>query len=663
MQKLLNRLPVARKFLIIGVLVLITMLIPTTLVVVNQANTAAQAEAAAKHLTPATQVLEIIRLSQQARGQSNAFLNGNAGAAAEVKSVLDALNQAFAQADTSLQAVGADPQIGDRLRTLRSQIDNLASRVQFKNLPATDSFATYSQIIEQQMTLLRDIVADTGLNLDSHPDTFPLIDGLFTSLPPLTEYLGQARGMSAGLLARGSATEADRQRVAALHALSLDRQQAWESNLNAAGRSNAQIGASLASSMQAAMRSTREALDLTQQEVITARSLNHSSPAYFRAMTQPIDAHFELGSQVAAQLESVLQARAHQAQLQLWGLITGLALLGGLALWLAVMLIRSTIASLRTALQMARTIAQGDLTAMAPVNGSDEFQQLLQALNDMNRSLANIISQVRGSTDNIATAASQIAAGNHDLADRTTSQAASLEETAASMEQLTSTVTQNSENAAAANTLSVAATEVAHRGNSVVVQFIETMSAIRDTSSHISEIVGIIDGIAFQTNILALNAAVEAARAGEAGKGFAVVAAEVRNLAQRSATSAREIRDLITQSTAEVDAGSKLAEAAGATMDELLESIAKVGDLMSEIAVASKEQSYGIAQVNTAVGQMDGVTQQNAALVQEASAAADSLHEQSDMLVDAVRAFKLTGDHASPATTRLTSKSASLLAA
>src|SRR5690606_10322450 len=250
-------------------LVLITMLIPTTLVVVNQANTAAQAEAAAKHLTPATQVLEIIRLSQQARGQSNAFLNGNAGAAAEVKSILDVLNHAFARADNSLQAVRADPQIGDRLRTLRSQIDNLASRVQSKNFPATDSFATYSQIIEQQMALLRDIVADTGLNLDSHPDTLPLIDGLFTSLPPLTEYLGQARGMSAGLLARGSATEADRQRVAALHALSLDRQQAWESNLNAAGRSNAQIGESLASSMQTAMRSTREALDLTQQEVIT----------------------------------------------------------------------------------------------------------------------------------------------------------------------------------------------------------------------------------------------------------------------------------------------------------------------------------------------------------------------------------------------------------
>lgn len=641
MQTFFSRLSIARKFLIIGAMVLIAMLIPTSLVVIDHAGAARQASTAAANLAPATQLLEIVRLSQQARGLSNGLLNGNASAAGDVAKALEATQTAFQKAERSLQEVGAGDALLNPLRSLQSQISDLGSRVRARNIPAPESFATYTRIITEEMALLQKIVADTGLSLDDQPDTYALINGLFTSLPPLTEYLGQARGFSAGLLAKGSANDAERQRVAALHALSADRQHAWQRSLDTAMQSNADIGARLSADLRKAMDSTRDALALTQREILDAATLTHSSPAYFQNMTTAIDAHFNLASQTAAVLAERLHERANQAQLKLWLLIAGLAGLACVAFWLAYRLTRNTIASLQTALSMARTIAQGDLTVRAQVRGSDETQQLLQALNDMNLSLAGIIRQVLSSTDNIATAASQIAAGNRDLADRTTSQAASLEETAASMEQLTSTVTQNSENAAAADALTREATEVAQRGSTAVQQFVATMSTIRETSSNIGDIVRIIDGIAFQTNILALNAAVEAARAGEAGKGFAVVAAEVRSLAQRSATSAREIRDLITQSTEEVDAGSKLADAAGATMQELLDSISKVSDLMNEIATASKEQSYGIAQVNTAVSQMDGVTQQNAALVQEASAAADSLHEQSDLLVDAVRAFRL----------------------
>lgn len=656
----LNRLTIARKYLLIGLLVLIMMIIPTSMVVFQQAETARKASAIAEHLAPATQMLEVVRLSQQARGLSNGFLNGNDSAANDVRNALDALRTAFDKAERSLHSVGASEDLKSRLTTLAGQIRDLASRVQSRAIPAPASFATYTDIIDAQMSLLRDIAADTGLNLDDNPITFPLINGLFTSLPPLTEYLGQARGMSAGLLARGAASEAEKQRVAALHALSLDRQQAWEASLSSASRLSAEVSAALSSPTQRAVGTTLKALDLTRREIMEATRLTHSSPAYFQAMTEPIDAHFALGNQTATLLENMLNSRAQQAYIQLWILLAALTLSGGLAFWLAYVLTRNTISSLRTSLRMAQTIAQGDLTLVAKVNGTDETQQLLQALNEMSASLVGIISQVRGSSDNIATAASQIAAGNHDLADRTTAQAASLEETAASMEQLTSTVTQNSENAVAAHTLTSEATDVAERGSTAVQQFVETMSTIRETSANIADIVGIIDGIAFQTNILALNAAVEAARAGEAGKGFAVVAAEVRSLAQRSATSAREIRDLISQSTSEVDAGARLADAAGTTMRELLESISRVGDIMSEIAVASKEQSYGIGQVNVAVGQMDGVTQQNAALVQEARAAADSLHEQSSLLVEAVRAFKLpsgnypaTADTASHARARL----------
>src|SRR5690606_13122560 len=446
------------------------------------------------------------------------------------------------------------------------------SRILSQGMPAAESFATYTRIIDTEMALLRQIVINTGLNLDTQADTFALINGLFTSLPALTEYLGQARGMSAGLLARGEASDAERQRVAALHGLSVDRQQAWTGSLETAFSHNQEIAAQLSGALRSAKESTQDGLALTQREILRAAKLSHAASAYFQVMTSAIDTHFSLASQAASVLKDLLETRAAHAQAMLWSLLAGLLALAGLAFWIAFAIARNTISSLRTALGMARTIAQGDLTVVAQVKGSDETQQLLQALNEMNISLASIIRQVLSSTDNIATAASQIAAGNRDLADRTTSQAASLEETAASMEQLTSTVGQNSENAAAADALTRDATTVAHRGSTAVNQFVETMSTIRDTSSHIADIVRIIDGIAFQTNSLALNAAVEAARAGEAGKGFAVVASEVRSLAQRSATSAREIRDLIAQSTTEVDAGSKLADAAGATMQELLTS-------------------------------------------------------------------------------------------
>lgn len=644
MQTLINKLSLSRKFLITGVLVLIAMLIPTSMVVIDQAATASRASRAAASLAPAIELLDIMRLSQQARGLSNTFLNGDDSVVDDIDTLLDHVQASFGKTRGSMEQAGVSEQLVGELVKVQNEIAGLGSRVLSQGVPAPESFATYTRLIDSEMSLLRRFVEETGLNLDTHTDINALITGLFTSLPALTEYLGQARGMSAGLLAKRSASDAQRQRVAALHALSLDRQQAWATSLETAIGYNKEIGAKLSGGLRAALDSTRDGLALTQREILEATTLSHAAPAYFQVMTTAIDTHFSLASQAAATLKDLLETRATQAQAQLWALLAGLLALAGLAFWIAFAIARNTLSSLNTALSMARTIAQGDLTVVAQVKGQDETQQLLQALNEMNTSLAKIIRQVLSSTDNIATAASQIAAGNRDLADRTTSQAASLEETAASMEQLTSTVGQNSENAAAANALTSEATEVAHRGSTAVNQFVETMTTIRETSSHIADIVRIIDGIAFQTNILALNAAVEAARAGEAGKGFAVVASEVRSLAQRSATSAREIRDLIAQSTTEVDAGSKLANAAGETMQELLVSISKVGDLMNEIATASKEQSYGISQVNTAVSQMDSVTQQNAALVQEASSAADSLHEQSDLLVDAVRAFRLPED-------------------
>jgi methyl-accepting chemotaxis protein len=324
--------------------------------------------------------------------------------------------------------------------------------------------------------------------------------------------------------------------------------------------------------------------------------------------------------------------------------MTGLAIaLGGFIAWFST---RSITRPMREAVRIAQTVAAGDLTSRIDVNSTDETGQLLQALKDMNDSLVRIVEQVRTGTETIASASSQIASGNLDLSSRTEEQASSLEETASSMEELTSAVKQNADNARQANSLATSASEVASNGGVVVSKVVETMSGINESAKKIVDIISVIDGIAFQTNILALNAAVEAARAGEQGRGFAVVASEVRNLAQRSAGAAKEIKALISDSVEKVDAGAKLVDQAGATMNEIVESVKRVTDIMTEITAASQEQASGIEQVNQAITQMDDVTQQNAALVEEAAAAAQSLQDQAGSLTQVVGVFKLDGMHA-----------------
>ncbi|MCU6497568.1 methyl-accepting chemotaxis protein [Rugamonas sp. A1-17] len=310
----------------------------------------------------------------------------------------------------------------------------------------------------------------------------------------------------------------------------------------------------------------------------------------------------------------------------------------------AVVITRSITVPLSGAVEVAQKVAAGELTSQVHVEGKDETSELLQALKDMNDSLAKTVGDVRSGTDLISTASQEIASGNADLSARTESQASSLEETASSMEELTSTVKQNADNARQANQLAVTASSVAEKGGTVVAQVVETMGSIKASSSKIVDIIGVIDGIAFQTNILALNAAVEAARAGEQGRGFAVVASEVRNLAQRSAGAAKEIKELIGDSVDKVDAGSKLVDEAGQTMGLIVTSIRQVADIMGEITAATQEQSNGIEEVNQAITQMDEMTQQNAALVEEAAAAAESMQEQAEMLAQAVSIFKLSND-------------------
>jgi methyl-accepting chemotaxis protein len=367
--------------------------------------------------------------------------------------------------------------------------------------------------------------------------------------------------------------------------------------------------------------------------------------AWQAAMNEMIDVQAKLN----AADQKTGEAQYEQARLLLLG-VAALSLVSAVAI--AVLITRSITRPMRQAVQVAKTVAAGDLTSHIEVNSTDETGELLAALKEMNASLQTIVGQVRSGTATLATASNEIANGNLDLSSRTEQQASALEETASSMEELTSTVKQNAENARQANQLARSASDVATRGGAVVNQVVDTMGSIKASADKIVDIISVIDGIAFQTNILALNAAVEAARAGEQGRGFAVVAGEVRNLAQRSAAAAKEIKALIGDSVEKVGEGSRLVHEAGTTMGDIVTSVHRVTDIMAEITAASHEQETGIEQINQAVGEMDAVTQQNAALVEEAAAAAQALQEQSSQLEQLVSTFRLAaGSACAPART------------
>jgi len=640
-MSLLHRLSLAQKFLIQGFVAFVMVAIPTGLYMRLALEDVAQAKRQVQGDKVVTEINRVIQFSQTHRGLSASALSGNEKLAQRRPAMAQSLSQAIGKVDEELKTTQAPQQIAALWAERRQEWVALEQGVAGKQIQAAESTRRHTDMIARHFLVSEAVMDGFGLSLDARLDTHMLTQAVLVKAMVLTEYMGQMRARGAAFLTVGSLPPEGRAAMQGLHRQAQQAQADFFRNLAKATDANPVMRQAL----QAAAQKQREQIDRTlkmaEDGLINAQDLSVTPEAYFDDFTRTIDGIYEFNGLAMQVLERALQDRVVQAQWLAYGTLGLLALFVLGACGLVFVFVRSITVPMNEAVTLAHAVAAGDLTTEMHVYGTNEIGQLTKSLIEMQQKLGGVVNHVRQGSQAVATASIQIAQGNHDLASRTESQASALEQTAASMEELNSTVQQNAENARQANDLALNASTVAVKGGEVVSQVVETMKGINDSSRKISDIIGVIDSIAFQTNILALNAAVEAARAGEQGRGFAVVATEVRSLASRSAEAAKEIKNLINASVERVEQGTAQVDEAGATMTEVVGAIRRVTDLMSQISAASSEQSLGVSQVGEAVTHMDQVTQQNAALVEEMAAAADSLKMQAQDLVAGVNVFKL----------------------
>jgi methyl-accepting chemotaxis protein len=595
-------------------------------------------------LEPSKALLDVVRLTQQHRGAAAIVLGGKIEAEPQRATRQAETDQAMRRfAEIAARDID-QPRLRAEAERAVAEWASLSKGVAGRQLDGPQSFARHTALIASQIELLDHVTDHFGLTLDPAAATYFTIIATLQQMPRLTEHMGQARARGAVLLGARAATPADRVNLAGLVGRAQSQLQEMQTNLGKAFEAEPRLKAALGQTLEQSATAVRGALDLARKEVIDAETLSYDPAAYFSATTAAIEATFALKDRAAEVLTAELSARREASRQIELAMLGASALAVALAAWLSLVIARSITGPAAAARDAARRIAQGDLATAVPAGSRDEMGQLLGAMRDMQASLVKVVGDVRSNAESVATSSTQIAHGNADLSQRTEEQASALQQTAATMEQLGTTVKQNADNAQQANQLAQGASSVAIQGGAVVDQVVVTMKGISDSSRKIADIIGVIDGIAFQTNILALNAAVEAARAGEQGRGFAVVAGEVRTLAQRSAEAAKEIKRLITASVERVDEGTALVDQAGRTMAEVVAGIRRVTDIMGEISAASVEQNTGVQQVGQAIGQMDQVTQQNAALVEQSAAAAESLKGQARALVQTVGVFTLAQD-------------------
>ena len=647
----MNQISVAKKLTLLGAVALVMIAVP----LYSQLRTAQKQIAAARHelngVLPAHRLLTLIQLTQQHRGLSAVFLGSNVqGPAREAKS--SQVEAAMGELDKLIAAVALTDSHTD-WQQAQLEWQSLRSAVQSRSVAAAESSTLHTRLIGRYLKMLDQMTTQSGLILTPEPDTYFLMTASLIKLPLATEYLGQTRARGAGFLAEAKVTPEGRAMLAGLVLQASDH---YETMRNAFGRAfatNAKVEQQLKSKVEDLQSPVQQALELARKEILSTETLTYSSSEYIAVFTKAIDCLFAMDEAAISELNQLLEARIsalRRAQLTTSGLLLFM-LLG--AAWAAQRIARSLTDRLNQAVALAEGIAVGDLTGRIEASGEDEIAHLLLALKRMQESLMRTVAEVRHNAQGVVNITERITRGNSDLASRTEQQAASLEETAASMEELSSTVKQNADNSGYANQLAREASDTVLKGGIAVDEVVATMRDIEGSSRKIFDIIGVIDEIAFQTNLLALNAAVESARAGDHGRGFAVVANEVRALAQRSAAAAKEIKDLITTSAERVDAGNRLVEQAGQTMKHVVDAIKQVASTVDQITTASREQSSGIGEVCNAVHQMDQLTQQNSALVQESSTGTQQLQAQAERLLGVVQVFKISqADVAAAETTR-----------